>query len=210
MHTKQGLERLVFFSDAVAAIAITLIILPLVDSARNLGTASVASFLADNVENLAAAALSFVVIASFWRGHHALFDRVTGYTTPIVLLDFVWLAGIVFLPLPTVLIVIEDGDSDVAGPLLYIGTMLVSLTAISLLQTVARRSGLLRESDEAASERHWGLVVLMAVAFLLALVVPGVGMKALFVLVLAYPLRLLRMPRRHPAPERAPDPRTEP
>jgi hypothetical protein len=144
MHTKQGLERLVFFSDAVAAIAITLIILPLVDSARNLGSASVASFLADNLDDLAAAALSFVVIAAFWRGHHALFDRVTGYTT-----------------------------------------------AIALLQTVARRSGLLAGQGDAVAGRHWAVVALMAVGFLIALVVPGAGMKALFVLVLAYPLRVV-------------------
>jgi uncharacterized membrane protein len=55
----------VFFTDAVTAIAITLLILPLVDSVeRAAGEGhSAAQFIGDNLSQLAAFGLSFVVIA---------------------------------------------------------------------------------------------------------------------------------------------------
>jgi uncharacterized membrane protein len=65
MKTTRGLDRLVFFTDAVTAIAITLLILPLVDSVeRAAGEGhSAAQFIGDNLSQLAAFGLSFVVIA---------------------------------------------------------------------------------------------------------------------------------------------------
>jgi uncharacterized membrane protein len=78
VRTERGLERLIFFSDAVVAIAITLIVLPLVDSAREVAHMSTSKFLSENAYALTAAGISFVVISSFWREHHRLFERATG------------------------------------------------------------------------------------------------------------------------------------
>lgn len=190
LTTERGLDRLVNFSDAVVAIAITLIILPLVDTAQEYGGEPVSDFLGANATGLAAAALSFVVIASFWRDHHRLFERATGYSRTLVTVNFVWLAGIVFLPLPTVLIVDAAGE-DRGAAMLYIGTMLLSMIAVRVQQLVLERDGLL--SAAAAARRPsrvlvWVPTALMLLAFLLAALVPGVGTRALFLLLLSIPL----------------------
>lgn len=59
------MDRLVFFTDAVAAIAITLLVLPLVDSVTEAAHdgLSVEQFIGNNVAAISGFALSFLVIA---------------------------------------------------------------------------------------------------------------------------------------------------
>lgn len=198
--TERGLDRVVNFSDAVVAIAITLIILPLVDLAQEYGGGPVSVFLGENATGLAAAALSFVVIATFWRDHHRIFERTVGYSRRLVSLNFVWLAGIVFLPLPTVLL-FDAAGNDRGASMLYIATMLVSMVAMRLQQLVIQRDGLLSEEAAAIPPRSWVLVWaptwLMLLAFVLAATVPGLGTQALFLLLLSIPLGWFGA-RRHP------------
>ncbi|ORM35350.1 TMEM175 family protein [Williamsia sp. 1135] len=84
VRTERGLERLIFFTDAVVAIAITLVVLPLVDEAKDLDRRSVAEFLSEDSAALIAATISFAVIGAFWRDHHRLFERASGYTPTLL------------------------------------------------------------------------------------------------------------------------------
>ena len=68
-RTERGFDRFVNFSDAVVAIAISLLILPVVDAvndAAQAATTSAYDFFQENGDRLLAFGLSFVVIASFW------------------------------------------------------------------------------------------------------------------------------------------------
>jgi uncharacterized membrane protein len=103
IDAEKGVDRLVFFSDAVIAISITLIVLPLVDVAREPGHVSAASFFAENGPGLLAAGVSFLVIGSYWREHHHIFNKAVGFNRLLVSLNLLWLAGIAFLHLATVL-----------------------------------------------------------------------------------------------------------
>jgi hypothetical protein len=69
MQSEAGCRRLVNFSDAVVAIAITLLVLPLFDSASSIGTEGLGKFFQDNETRLLAFGLSFAVIGSFWWGN---------------------------------------------------------------------------------------------------------------------------------------------
>jgi len=104
MASDAGFRRLVAFSDAVVAIAITLLILPLVDAAGAIGTESIDTFLGDNRTRLLAFLLSFTVIGRFWWAQHQAQERVEAYNPVFVSGMFVWLLGIVFLPFPTELL----------------------------------------------------------------------------------------------------------
>ncbi len=125
MQRETGFRRLVNFSDAVAAIAITLLILPLVDSASSIGNETLSMFFHHNQTRLLAFALSFAVIGSFWWGQHQMFERVRVYNPVLVWGMFVWLLSIVFLPFPTELIG-SVTNGTVAVHAIYIGTMLVA------------------------------------------------------------------------------------
>lgn len=183
-----------FFSDAVVAIAITLIVLPLVDSARDLppGTTT-ADFLGENAYALLAAGISFFVIGGFWSGHRRLFDRATGLAPGVQLLNLAWLATIVLLPLATVLEVsAEPGDR--LGVLLYVGTMLLSLVVIQVQELLLARAGQLSPTPTRGDlASGWVAVVLMLLALLLAVAFPALSLYPLLLLVLTGPLsRLVR------------------
>jgi uncharacterized membrane protein len=109
------LERVIFFSDAVFAIAITLLTLDLrlpdlADKSEH------ALFLAllNAVPALAAYALSFAVVAAFWIGHIRTFRAVVRTTPVLIALDLLLLAFIALLPFPTSVLA-RDGNLATAA-----------------------------------------------------------------------------------------------
>lgn len=190
MHNEVGFRRLVNFSDAVVAIAITLLILPLVDSAGNIGAIGLGHFLAENRPKLLGFVLSFAVIGRFWWTQHVKFERWG---------MFLWLFSIVFLPFSTELI----GSAQVGGRAvhgLYIGTLLVTAIAGLIQQLAAIRQPELQREEHRGSLIMDGDVVyvfLMAVSLVVAVAVPSIGLWALLALVLQGPtVRLLARIRR--------------
>jgi len=190
---EKALDRLVAFSDAVVAIAITLVVLPLVDQAMDAESAS--AFFADNVTGMISAALSFVVIAAFWRANHVMFVHARGYNRLVGRLQLLWLATIVFLPVATAL--------DLAGPTAdrvglgaYVGTMTLS-GAILRVQAIALQRAGLSDRAPAPPLTHWIGTILMALALVLVLLFPQPGALWLLVLLLEIPLSplLSRRPR---------------
>jgi uncharacterized membrane protein len=198
MHSERGFHRLVNFSDAVVAIAITLLVLPLVDSASSIGKMGPAHYLDENRTRLFAFALSFAVIGLFWWGQHQMFEIVSSYNSVLVGGMFAWLFSIVFLPFPTELLG-SSSRVNATGHAIYIGTMLVTSLAALLqnwavvrwpeLQKVATRG-------QATISSSVILAVLMASAFLLVVAVPTLGLWPLLVLALSRPLEALMSKRR--------------
>ena len=95
-----GLERIVFFSDAVMAIAITLLAIdirvPDIDpsvAAQQLGARL--SVIGPHVMTFF---ISFIVIGVYWISHHRYFGYIRRYDTRLILLNFVFLFFIVCMP----------------------------------------------------------------------------------------------------------------
>ncbi len=95
-----GVDRIAAFSDAVFAVAITLLVL-------NIDVPQVSQQLADVklpaevwalLPKFAAFALSFVIIGFFWIFHHMLFRVIRRYTTLFLWMNLMLLMCIVFVP----------------------------------------------------------------------------------------------------------------
>jgi uncharacterized membrane protein len=67
---ERDLDRFLTFVDAVVAIAITLLVLPLAEVATEVGDGSVGDLLRDKDDKLLALVLSFLVIAQLWMSQH--------------------------------------------------------------------------------------------------------------------------------------------
>lgn len=195
MATTRGLERLIFFTDAVAAIAITLLILPVVDAVPGAAAdnSTVPEFLSDHWPQILTFLISFLVIARLWAAHHAIFEHVRSYNGVLVWLSLFWSLTIVFLPLPTAL---TSFNTDAVAVAVYIGTMALSsivLTAITFL--VRGNPALEDENNPIASSTVRGsawITVEFLAALLLGSLVPVINYWALLLLLLAPLLKPIR------------------
>lgn len=98
-----ALDRLVFFSDAVFAIAITLLILEIEipDLARGATVAESWRELGALWPSFFAFALSFFVIGRFWMGHHERFRSLRRYDRRLMWPNMLYLMAIAFMPFST-------------------------------------------------------------------------------------------------------------
>jgi uncharacterized membrane protein len=190
VRTERGLDRFVTFLDAVVAIAITLLILPLteilqgVEPGRSLG-----SVLSGEGGQFFAFFLSFAVIARFWLVHHRLVEAVGTYDLPFLLLNLLWILTIVLLPFATQ--VVGSFPPEPLAVLLYIGTITVSsaaLTAITFL--VWRRPALRRNADEPAATPWAALATtgILVAALLIGTLSRPVNYGAMLLLLLTGPV----------------------
>lgn len=95
--------RLLALSDGVFAIAMTLLALE-ISLPAGLDPAGFARALEELVPNIWAYALSFVVIAAFWRGHHEIFRYVREVDGTVIRLTLLGLGLIALMPFPTTLL----------------------------------------------------------------------------------------------------------
>ncbi|TQS42381.1 TMEM175 family protein [Cryptosporangium phraense] len=191
MRTPLSLDRYLTFIDAIVAIAVTLLILPLVEMTSNLTSDEPFSEFVLSTEAITkygSFVLSFVVIFRFWRVHHRLLEPIESYDSVLVGITMVWAMTIVFLPYPTALIEIYDTDPGARG--LYLVTLVISsgcLTALSAY--LARRPALFKEGAdvEAYGDRIVPSAVstfLLVAISLIAVVVKQINWGALLLLLL--------------------------
>ena len=103
-------ERVLFFSDAVVAIALTLLALDLKLNVSANQHIPVADLIAPRAKYLAFI-LSFLNIAGFWRTHHDFFIYIKKLDQKLMLVNTAWLFFIITLPFATSVISQHFGDS---------------------------------------------------------------------------------------------------
>lgn len=103
-----GLERIIFFSDAVFAIAITLLALEIRLPAGTEGAGLLGGLLAIWPKYLSFV-ISFLVIGMFWMSHHRNYRSIVRYDRRLMFLNLLLLLCVAFIPFPTALLG-EYGD----------------------------------------------------------------------------------------------------
>jgi uncharacterized membrane protein len=135
-------SRLEAFSDAVFAIAITLLVLGLSVPAgdKDLGQA-----LVDEWPSFASYLVSFVVIGIIWVNHHAVLDHVTEATRMLLFLNLLLLLWVTFIPFPTAVLAehLRTGSDESLAAAIYSGTMAAMGLSFGGLWIYIVRAGLL-------------------------------------------------------------------
>jgi TMEM175 potassium channel family protein len=133
-------ERVIFFSDAVVAIAITLLALglPLPKGSNN---SDVWHSLGAGRDAYIAFLISFVVIGAHWRTHNRLYRAVARLDATAISLNMVWLLMIIVTPYAT-RILSGNGGFGVRFSL-YAAIQVVTLVMLWLMSRHIRNGGLL-------------------------------------------------------------------
>lgn len=206
--TARGLDRLVNFTDAAVAIAITFLVLPLVDVTAELDTHPLGELLEANWGTLLAFLISFAVIGRLWMVHIAVFEWVTDYRPALVWLNFLWLLSIVAIPFAANLLAYADRDRGVYA--LYIGVMVVASASTLAMDVLLLRDPELLRADAPRPTPSFVTVFILIAALVLAVTVPAVNMGWLLLLFLSSPLERVWARLRHrELPPRAPAPHNE-
>lgn len=183
LNEKNSAERLVFFTDAVVAIALTLLVLPLADIVPDLVAHHESSIQAitDHQWQIRSFLLSFLVIGRQWLSHHRLFANVTAYSMHLFFVNMGWLLTVVAMPFATQLVGAYGVDKFAC--LFYIGTMVANSVCLTGLVSVVRHDPRLTGGRNAVSARWWvdsvGTTVSLVAAFALAALVPSVNYFAI-------------------------------
>jgi len=185
-------ERTVTLSDAVVSIAMTLLVLPLVDLVGGLDPNDVWPGVREHRDVFLGFLLSFLVIHGFWRAHHGVFVLAQRLSSPPRLLggfNMLWLLVIAFLPFPTALI---GKHATTSTTPLYIGTMFaLSALTSAMYQSVQRTEPVDGRPAGSAPARlarrlvlGWWATVVFGVCAVISTRSPDAGLYGLLVIVL--------------------------
>ena len=141
------LDRIVFFSDAVFAIAVTLLVLSIEvpHVPENLVDEALPSQLLDLWRNLLSYVISFLVIFSYWTVHHSIFSIIRGYDLKLLWLNGLFLMAVAFLPFPSALLG-EYGDQQLVVAI-YAGSMAITRLLLSAVWWYVSMGHRLIDSD---------------------------------------------------------------
>jgi uncharacterized membrane protein len=132
-----GLGRVLALSDAVFAIALTLLVLSLQDDI-DVAPEKLGEALGDAVPELFAYAVSVAVIGTFWIGHHGFWARVRRVDIGMLWLNLLYLGLIALVPFPTDLLGRYDDQAPAVA--LYAAVMvLVGLAHLAATEHAFRR-----------------------------------------------------------------------
>ena len=179
-----ALERLIFFSDAVFAIAITLLIIEIrvPEIHQPASDMDYLAGLAGLLPNFIGFFVSFFVIGAFWAGHHRAFDCARHWSPRLIAPNLMLLCAVAAMPFFTAFA--SEHWNQRVPIAFYCGWMVLIALLNIRLQRLATAPPVVGEKVGAAhcnAIRQRGLSVLLgaSTAFLVSLVVPWLGQIAL-------------------------------
>src|ERR1700759_204652 len=146
-------DRVVVFSDAVVAIAITLLALdlPVPDGGPRSTNGDILRYLGDHWNAYFAFFISFVVISGHWGWHRAIFRYVNRINDKVIGINMIWLLMVVLTPFAARTLA-ASGGFTVRFTIYALVQMIAAICLVRMSNELAR--GHLLRDDAPESARH--------------------------------------------------------
>lgn len=178
----EDLKRLINFSDAIVAVAITLLIIPLTDLFQDLSGTDLSKVLqsTDFTSRLSSFLISFFVIYSFWSSHRQILSKVKELSASTERYNFLWLLSIVLIPSATM---INVGYSTNIGIYIY-GIILIA--SIGLLQMIKK------STTNGVHGLESSILLLLICCLIILTIFPKIGHSIYYLLALESPVNHIK------------------
>jgi uncharacterized membrane protein len=194
----RAFERFINFTDAVVAIAITLMALPLIDIEGPGPDETVWQVIAANSGTILIFFFAFAIVANSWFQHNRIVNDMRGYDAAVFWLNIAWIAVIAVIPWAANLYGSASdrfqGGEGLGGTGLFFYLLLAIITFIGLLiSKYVNRHPELLEPDRADRWRQ-DRSVSDAVAITLIITFLAIGVASLFFPTISSYLPLVLIP----------------
>lgn len=175
-----GFERVVFFSDAVFAIVITLLVLEIkVPHIEGHTEAGVGRSLLHLLPKFTGFVMSFFIVGLMWIEHHRVFRLIAAYDNGLLFRNLLMLLTVSFVPFPTALY--SEYPWSRTAFILYAGSFgVVALMKLWVWRYAARKPALLSPAADPLtvrriSRRSWAVPLACAVAIAVSFISPWIA-----------------------------------
>jgi uncharacterized membrane protein len=163
-------DRVVTFSDAVVAIAITLLAIDLpIPTAQTNGAFLAALHSPKYWPSYLAFLISFLVIANHWSTHRKQFRYVRKLDSRLTALNMLWLLMIILVPFATRIV---TGSGQLGGRFMIYAVVQIIATGCALAMSREVRAAHLLRPDAPASARHADPVPFLSMILIYAVSIP--------------------------------------
>jgi uncharacterized membrane protein len=146
-------ERIVFFSDAVFAIVITLLVLEIkVPHLEHWDESSLNTALIDLLPKFFGFICSFFIVGLMWFEHHRIFRFIEQFDSGLIWLNLLFLLFISFIPFPTALF--SEFVLSKTAFMMYVAVFGLAALAKLLLWNHAVKKGLVNSDADPLVERR--------------------------------------------------------
>jgi len=161
-------DRLIAFTDAVMAVAITLLVLGL-KLPSGVTDAELAGVLAASSHSVWCYVLSFLVIGLLWMAHHSQFSYIARADAALMWLNLLFLMMVGLIPFVTS---VMSDHASALPTMLYAAVLFLTCVFLAAIWGYAQRAPALMEATVPAAELREGLVTPLLIAFVFALSIP--------------------------------------
>jgi len=191
-RTQFQIDRIAFFSDAVIAIAITLMILEIKIPAVGKDTSLkdlLIKYGGRAYLHLIALLICYWSIGNLWIRHHELYEHITNYNKRLIRINLLFLFSIMMLPVSTSFMFEWDNPPQIKTVLFFINLFFCNLTYYLMLQVVFNHKNnfsSLTGTEAAAKAKMISFNV--ALMFLMVIIVSIIRMQWFYIPFIVWPL----------------------